>query len=119
MDSSRSYETFLEISEVQTDEEFCVTVQIHDELVPVAETHCRMNQNGEPAARNRLKSLKFRAQGCQGSLFDPVGRGWSYADGNAGLLRDLLRLAHRVRIVHGDARRAWRHLRVAMSAICM
>ena len=78
-----------------------------------------MNQNGDPAAINRLKSLIFRAQGCQGSLFDPVGRGWSYVDGDAGLLRDLLRPAHRVHTVHGDARRAWRHLRGAMSAISM
>ena len=92
---------------------------MHNELVSMAESHRRLNQNGELAAINRLKSLKFLAQGCQGSLFDPVGRGWSYADGDAGLLRDLLRPAHRVRIVHGDARRAWRHLRGAMSAISM
>ena len=104
---------------MQTDEEFCVTVQIHDELVPVAEIHCRMNQNGEPAAENRLKSLKFRAQGCQGSLFDPLGPGWSTVDPAASLLHHLLDPAGRVHTVHGDARRAWRHLRGAMSAISM
>ena len=104
---------------MQTDEEFCVTVQIHDELVPVAETHCRMNQNGEPAAINRLKSLKFRAQGCQGSQFDPLCQGMSYVDGDAGLLQDLLRPADRVHICQGLSGGHLRHLRVAMSAISM
>ena len=85
----------------------------------MAESHRRMNQNGELAAINCLKSLKFLAQGCQGSLFDPVGRGWSYVDGDAGLLRDLLRAAYRVHIVSRTVPGHLRHLRATMSAICM
>ena len=78
-----------------------------------------MNQNGDPAAINRLKSLIFRAQGCQGSLFDPVGRGWSYVDGEKCLLHDLPDLVDGVHTVHVDARRVWQHLRVAIAAIIM
>ena len=47
---------------------------MHDVLVTVAEIHCRMNQNGEPAAIDRLKSLKFPAQGCQVRFLTPFVR---------------------------------------------
>ena len=49
----------------------------------------------------------------------PLGRGWSNADGEKGLLRDLPDLVDGLRIVHVDARRVLQHLRVAISAIIM
>jgi len=92
---------------------------MHNDLVSMAESHRRLNQNGELAAINRLKSLKFLAQGCQGSLFDPVCPSLSLVDPAASPLRGLLDRVDRVHQAPRTAPGHLRHLRVAMSAICM
>ena len=69
------------------------------------QTVSESSKNGPRVARVRRKR--------------PLGRGWSYADGEKGLLHDLPDLVDGVRTVHVDARRVWQHLRVAISAIIM
>jgi len=74
---------------------------MHNELKSMAESHRRMNQNGEPAAINRLKSLKFRAQGCQGWRKDAQGHVLSWLVGDVSLPHDLLDPADVVQLCQG------------------